>query len=207
MIGGDRMEGVLFYWFAWMGWIWTTFLLNKNNENRVRFSIWLLVLIIFSPYRMTIMGIEVYLAAFILLSLFVVSTAYLTSRVFLSVFISVFIVMLGYVSFLLFELFDPVWVLFDRKWMIAVGGVLLSSVLQSTIRLRVISLVTGMLLGDFLFAVLLKKLSFSYLVAAPAFMDILSIIIMLIVIWTGLSYFAQASNNYIYQGRGKQKSS
>ncbi|MBM4762138.1 hypothetical protein [Bacillus sp. B15-48] len=201
------MEGIIFYWFAWIGWIWFTFIMNKTNNARFSLSIWVLVLIISSPYKVVILEIEVYMNAFILWLFFIFSTFRLSNRVFFSVFFSSFITMLGYVSFLLFELFDPVWVVFDRKWMIAISGILLSSILQSNLYLRSITLVSGMLLGEFLFSVLLNRLGSSYPVASPAFMDILAITAMTMAVWLGINYFAQVTGSYIYQGKEKQKSS
>ncbi|MCM3586489.1 hypothetical protein M3182_12165 [Mesobacillus maritimus] len=201
------MEGAMFYWFAWLGWVWATFFLSRDNPYRLKIAFWLLLLMISSPYRIELLGIELQITAIILMGISLVELAILRNRIFYSVFLSSFIMMLAYVSFLLFELFDPVWVIFDRKWMIAIGGVLLASVLQSHKRLQVLSLGTGMLLGEIFFSFYMKKLSFTYAVASPVFLDALSLAGLVFSIWGVLSYVSELSADYINQGRGKQKSS
>lgn len=206
MIGGDAMEGALFYWFSWLGWVWSTFLMSKQNEYRLNIAIGLLLLIITSPYKLEILGIEVYLTAIVLMIFLLIATAKLRNRTFFIVFVTSFIIMIGYVSFLLFELFDPVWVIFDRKWMIAFGGILMASVLQSERRLQVLTLGFGLLQGDILFSFIMKRLTFPYQVASPAFLDIVSLAAMILGLWVSFHYVAELTGNYMNQGRGKQRS-
>src|SRR5690606_24938754 len=111
-------------WIAWGGWIWTTFVMSKDNRLRFCLSIWLLTIIIVSPYHFTIHGFEVHFSAIVLMLFFIVSTYKFRYMVFGSVCLSAFIIMIGYVSFLLFELYDPIWVIFDRKWMIVIGAMI-----------------------------------------------------------------------------------
>jgi hypothetical protein len=207
MIGGDAMEGALFYWISWLGWVWTTFFIDKQNKYRFIIAFVLLILINSSPYRMEILGIEVYIPAFVLMIFFLIETAKLRTRVFFSVFVTSFIIMLGYVSFLLFELFDPVWVIFDRKWLIAASSILLATVLQSKRHLQILSIGIGMLLGDFLFSFIMKRLGFPYPVASPVFLDIASLTAMVLGLWVSFHYVADLLASYMNQGRGKQKSS
>jgi len=201
------MEGALFYWFAWISWVWVTFLLSKKNFVRYGLSAYLLILMISTPYRISILGIEVFLSAFVLITVFVVGTAKLNKRSFYSVFLSAFIMMLGYVCFLLFELFDPVWVLFDRKWMLALSALILCSFLQDRYLHRFYCLLSGMLCGEILFAIIMEKLSFNYSVSSPAFMDMLAITFMILALWSGFNYLMLITSNIINYGRGKQKSS
>ena len=44
IIGGDkRMEGILFYWLFWIGWIMTTFFYPKKHPDRLKVSAWILI--------------------------------------------------------------------------------------------------------------------------------------------------------------------
>ncbi len=204
---GDAMEGALFYWLSWLGWVWSTFFMSKQNNYRLKIAMGLLILIITSPYKIEILGIEVYLSAIVLMMYLLMETAKLKTRRFINVFVTTFIIMIGYVSFLLFELFDPVWVIFNRNWMIALGGILMSSVLQTERHLQVLALGYGLLQGEVLFSFIMKKLSFPYEVASPAFLDIISLSAMLLSVWVSFHYIAELTSNYMNQGRGKQKSS
>jgi hypothetical protein len=207
MIGGDAMEGALFYWFSWLGWVWSTFFLAKQNKYRFSIAFVLLMLIISSPYRIEILGIEIYIPAIVLITFSLIETAKLRNRIVFSIFVSSFIIMLGYVSFLLFELFDPVWVIFDRKWLISISVILLATALQSERHLQILSIGMGMLQGEFLFSFIMKRLAFPYPVASPAFLDIVSLATMILGVWVSFHYFANLIGSYMNQGRGKQKSS
>lgn len=207
MIGGDAMEGALFYWFSWLGWVWTTFFMEKQNKYRFNIALLLLILIISSPYKMVILGVEVYIPAIVLMTFFLIETAKLRNRIFFSVFVTSFIIMLGYVSFLLFELFDPVWVIFDRKWLISISLLLLATVLQTEKYLQILSVGMGMLIGEFLFSFTMNRLAFPYPVASPAFLDVVSLATIILGVWVSIQYFADLVGGFMNQGRGKQKSS
>lgn len=201
------MDGLWFFLLSWMGWVWSTFIMDKKYEYRFRISLGMLALIIASPYGMDLGGIEIQWSALILFIYILHETVLLSKRAFFSFFVSSFIVMLAYVSFLLFELFDPVWVVFDREWMIALAGICLCSFLQTHYRIRVAVLISGLLQGDILYSFLMKKLLFHYPVATLAFLDIIAVTGMLLAIWAGISHIAAVAGSYINQGRGKQKSS
>src|SRR4051812_10552589 len=99
--GGMRMEGMLFYWIAWVGWVWATFFMDKNNITRTRVAIALLLLIISSPFEFHVSGVIVHAPAVVLFLFFIIESAKMDGRVFFGVFLTSFIMMLGYVSFML----------------------------------------------------------------------------------------------------------
>jgi hypothetical protein len=201
------MEGILFYWIAWMGWVWATFFMGKDKSSRLKVAVALMLLIISSPYEVAVLGVNVHAPAFVLILFFIIETAKMNKRVFVSVFLTSFIVMLGYVSFLLFELYDPVWVVFDRRWMLSLSAIAICALISKNQRLMRAAMVSGMIQGEVLFSILMKNLSFSYPVASSPFLDTLALALMLITIWAGLSHIAEAMGNYLNHGRGKQKSS
>ncbi len=199
------MDGLWFFLFAWIGWVWATFLMDKKNVYRFKLSLGFLLLIVASPYGIAYGGIEMQVSALILMAYILHETASLRKRAFLSFFVSAFIVMLAYVSFLLFELFDPIWVIFDRIWMVALTSVCICSFLQSNIRMRISILVSGLLQGEIVYSILMKRLLFPYPVATHAFLDILAVSVIVLAVWAGLSHTAFVAGTYINQGRGKQK--
>ena len=146
-------------------------------------------------------------SAIVLMCGYIMETSNLKNRQFLNVFAASFIVMLGYMSFLLFELFDPVWVIFDRQWMIPLCVFTLAALIEREPISMYAALTGGMLLGDLIFAFLVDHISTSYPVAAAEFLDVLSGAILLAGIWAGIQYVAAVSGKYFYHGRGRQKSS
>jgi hypothetical protein len=201
------MDGLWFFLFSWIGWVWATFFMDKKNVYRFKLSLGILLLIVVSPYRIAYEGIEIQVPALILLVYILHETAPMLKGAFFSFFVSTFIMMLAYVSFLLFELFDPIWVVFDRIWMIALTSICICSLLQSNYRIRIAILVSGLLQGEIVYSIVMKRLLFPYPVAALAFMDILAVSIMVLAVWAGLSHIAFVAGTYINQGRGKQKTS
>lgn len=116
-IGGEWiLDGLLFYWLFWAGWIMTTFFYPKTHSDRLTISAWLLGAITLSTITFSLFSIEWSgTGAFILLTIFVYGAG-LPMKKLLYFMITSFIVMLANVSFLLFELFDPVWILIEREW-------------------------------------------------------------------------------------------
>ena len=124
------MEGLLFYWLFWMCWILTTFFYPKCHPDRLKFSAWILVTIILSTMHINLYGFELSVSG-----LFILFTSYLyivqfEKKQILYILLTSFIIMIMYVCFLLFELFDPVWVIMKREWMLSLlitYGVIFSS--------------------------------------------------------------------------------
>jgi hypothetical protein len=200
------MEGVYFYWLAWIGWIWTTFFMNKNNPLRLKWAIMLLAVIIVAPFTVDVLIFELHLSAFAV-ALFIFSeTRRKKTGSFLYLFLSSFIIMLAYTSFLMFELFDPVWVLFDRKIMLGAAGFYLAVLLHKDRNDRILALVSGFLQGDILFSAVLWKFNFPYAAASMAFMDILFISLGLLLAWSAIeSLIAVMSGSTINQVEGEEQ--
>lgn len=115
--------------------------------------------------------------------------------------------MLAYASFLLFELYDPIWVLFNRNWMVACALVYLCILLNSDKAQRFYTIVIGMIQGEFLYSIIVNKYSFPYPIGATAFLDALAVTLLVLYIWslceTVTVYVGQQMNQHV---RGKQKS-
>ncbi|WP_053363970.1 hypothetical protein [Bacillus sp. FJAT-27251] len=201
------MEGILFYWIAWIGWVWATFFMDKSKITRGRVSYALLLLIISAPYEFYVGSVLVHAPAVLLFLFFIIESAKMSGRVFISVFLTSFIMMLGYVSFLLFELYDPVWVVFDRRWMLSFCAIGICALIQDSCQRMTASLVLGMIQGEVLFSILMRNLSFSYPVASSPFLDTLALALFIIAVWAGMGQIAASMGNYINHGRGKQNSS
>ncbi|WP_174734026.1 YphA family membrane protein [Mesobacillus harenae] len=192
------MEGLLFYWFAWASWIIFTFLLPKHPQ-RTTLSIWILSMIIISPYNMEAGGIHFHASAFVIMFFIYLHTKDISKKTFTYLFITSLILMLGYVSFLIFELFDPVWLLFDRTWMAAVMIAYLTLLLQTDKKMRIVTMLVGTLQGEILYSLILKKLGMPYLIASMEFLDVIAISSFVLLAWSGLELLsAYIENNLNY---------
>lgn len=200
------MEGVYFYWLAWIGWVWTTFFMNKDNPLRLKWAIMLLAVIFVAPFTVNVLIFELHLSAFAVAFFIFSETRRKKTGSFLYLFLSSFIIMLAYTSFLMFELFDPVWVLFDRKIMLGALGFYLAVLLHKDRNDRILALVSGFLQGDILFSAVLWKFNFPYAAASMAFMDILFISLGLLLAWSAIeSLIAFMSGSTINQVEGEEQ--
>lgn len=199
------MEGLYFYWLAWIAWVGTTFLMNKNNPLRLKWSVLLLLVILAAPYKIDFVSIEVHLSALAIGLFIFLETRRKKTGSLLYLLLSSFIIMLAYTSFLLFELFDPVWVLFDRNIMLGAAGFYLAVLLHKERQDRILALVSGFLQGDILFSVILWKFNFPYPAASMAFMDSLFISISFLFAWSAIeSMISVMSGSTINQVEGEE---
>lgn len=201
------MEGLYFYGFTWSIWIFCTFLLNKTSRIRLPIACFILIAIIISPYTLTIKGISVsYISLFILITLFI-RIGYFTLKKKLYFFITSLIISIGYGTFLLFELFDPIWIIFKREWMLALLLSYLSMLLQTKLAWRISAVITGCIYGDILFAIIIHRFSFPYTIGSMRLLDICSLSTLMLFGWEGLKLsIGYLENLYYNVEREKQKS-
>ncbi|MCM3122212.1 MULTISPECIES: hypothetical protein [unclassified Mesobacillus] len=200
------MEGLYFYWLAWIAWIWVTFIMGKNHPNRLKWAICLLAVIIASPYKVDFLFFKFHLSAFPIAIFIFMETKRKKTGSFLYLFLTSFIIMLAYTSFLMFELFDPVWVLFDRKLMLGAAGFYLAILLHKGGQDRMLALVTGFLQGDILYSAVLWRFNFPYEVASMTFMDILFISSGMLIAWSAVeSLISIMSKTTLSEAEGEEQ--
>ena len=189
------MEGIFFYWIAWMVWVYSTFMLKKSNF-RLSVSIIVLVLIIVSPYSiyLGIFEINVTIIAFLIICSALLVKKTTIQKVYLLV--CTLTITIAYVSFLLFELFDPVWLFIDRKWMLAFILVYLASMLIKDRKIRVICVVLGASQGELLYGFILSHFRFEYVIGSMGYLDVTAISSAIIVLWLGVENLAQYFDIY-----------
>ncbi|PLR75634.1 hypothetical protein CU633_20060 [Bacillus sp. V3-13] len=202
------MEGIIFYWSSWLIWILTTFFLKRENRYRFRISLAILVAIMLSTAQFSLFGLTFNAAPVVLLLFVYWEVAKLNKGQLAYYFICALIVTLAYVSFLLFELFDPVWVLFDRKLMLGFIIVYLIVLLYGDLRMRLCILLSAVFHGEVVFAFILKKLAIDYKIGTLEFLDFVALAAGVLLAWTGLKYALLLLEKTVSQfEREKQKTS
>ena len=201
------MEGILFYFVAWFFWIITTFFVNKNSKYRFISSFCILMVMILKPYNIRLAEITINYAVIFLYLVILFQVILLNRKTHFYLLVSSLIIMLAYVSFQLFELYDPVWVMFKREWMLAIVLVYLSVLLHSERNLRLFTIMIGVIQGEFLFSLILRKLNLFYMIGTGMFYDALASAALLLFFWGVMEIGIVIIETYIsQQGRGKQKS-
>lgn len=205
-IGGVYgLEGLTFYWISWVFWIIATFFMKKGKA-RLCISIWLLLIIIFSPYSLSLYYFEISYVSILLLSSLFVMISTIKSFKAAYVLVSSFIVMIAYVCFLLYELIDPVWLFIPRNWMLAMLLFSLALLLHAQILSRLMIILLGSIQGELLYAYILNKYSFPYLIGSYAYLDAIALSAGLLAGWAGFEFLTTFYEKHINQlEREKQK--
>lgn len=202
------MEGAMFYWISWAFWVYLTFILNKQNPYRLKLAAAVLIVIILSNVHFMAGGFDVFASGLFLLLFSYLIVGREKRRAIIYFFICSFIVTIGYVAFHLFEIFDPVWIILKKEWMMGICFGYLSILLQKTLKGRLLIIVSGTMQGEILYAYILSKYHFPYSIGDFAYLDVCSLITALIVGWSCLEnagHFFQTHFSFIE--KGKQKSS
>lgn len=200
------MEGLFFYWISWMVWIMATFFMARTNKYRFLLSAWILCLMILSSLTLNILNYEIGTSGFFLLVSLYIFTGRLKKLSKLYFLFCTFILMMAYVTFHLFELFDPVWVIFSREWMLSILMVYMAVLLQKNRMLRLPLILLGGIQGEFLYAFILKPFSFPYTIGSLAFLDIMSISISISALWIAVHWMVKyIEANFKHFEREKQK--
>nr|WP_147533800.1 hypothetical protein [Bacillus marasmi] len=156
---------------------------------------------------MTVLGFQASIALVFLYFFAIIHIVKLKKLSLLYTLICSYIIMMSYASFLLFELYDPVWVLLDRTWLL---GVILSYVcvlLHQKNWNRVYILVIGLIQGDFMYSLVLRNIGIGYSVGTERFFDVLAACFMVLFIWSFAEAIMMNLDQYLdSQTRGKHKS-
>lgn len=202
------MEGSLFFWIFWFFWVYLTFFLNKQNPLRLKLAAGILIIIILSNVHFSVGSYDIYASGLLmlLLSYFILSKEKLGSLLYL--FICSFIITISYVTFHLFEIFDPIWIIFQKEWMMGICFSYLAILLQKTLKGRLLIMVSGTMQGEILYAYFLNKFQFQYPIGTFEYLDVCSLISLLLVSWSFLENASSIFQNHIsFFEKGKQKSS
>ncbi|TYS68381.1 hypothetical protein FZC76_11665 [Sutcliffiella horikoshii] len=155
-----EITGQYFYFIGWIGWIIVTFFFPKSVV-RTFMSILILVVIAGSTTTVQMFGFTV-TASFLVLAViaFILLVKSLKQRYILH-YLSICTIALAYVCFILFEIYDPVWIFLDRTWLLSVIILYLSLLLFKTKRERFVFMLTGVLFGEVLRSIVMDRI-FSY---------------------------------------------
>lgn len=170
------MDGLFFYWVIWMAWVCMMFFVPKSVPFRVLVLFHLLVVMVLARYIVTIDSFSMQVSGVYIFGVVCVMIRK-HSIMKLSVFVCYCILMaLAYASFYLFVLLDPVWVMIKPVYMLCVLMNYLAWLLMKEWKGRLVVLVTGMLLGDMLYAGLLTAQFLPYVSLSFAWHDTLALV-------------------------------
>jgi len=202
------VEGEIFYWTCWAFWIYLTFLLEKQNPYRIKLAAIVLIVLILSNIQIKVSVFEIQASGLFILGISYLFISQEKRTAIIYYFICAVIISITYVTFHLFEIFDPIWIIFKKEWMMGIVLWYLAILLQKTLKGRLLILFAGAMQGEILYALILNKFQFPYLIGAYASLDVCSLTALLLVGWSALENVGTVMQNYFhFFEKGKQKSS
>lgn len=174
------------------------FFYPKTHPDRLMVSAWILVVILLSTTTLHVVVFEMSAAGlFIILTTYLYAATLQTKRL-LYFFLSSFILMLTTVCFLLFELFDPIWVWLEREWLLAILVTTITVLLQSDKKQRILVMLLGMIQGELFYSLILMKYSFLYPVATLYSLDAVASASAILMAWNGFELMAKYFEKYLH---------
>lgn len=203
-----EVEGEIFYWTCWAFWIYLTFLLEKQNPYRIKLAASVLIVLILSNIQIKVSVFEIQASGLFILGISYLFISQEKRTAIIYYFICAVIISITYVTFHLFEIFDPIWIIFKKEWMMGIVLWYLAILLQKTLKGRLLILFAGAMQGEILYALILNKFQFPYLIGAYASLDVCSLTALLLVGWSALENVGTVMQSYFhFFEKGKQKSS
>jgi hypothetical protein len=206
-LGGVNMDGSLFYWILWSLWVYLTFIIDKKHPLRFGLSACILVIIILSEVHFTIGNYQIYASGVFTLVLSYIILSKEKNGPQLYAIICSIIVTIAYVTFRLYEIFDPVWLIFPKIWMMGIGLFVLGILLQNTLKGRLLVIICGTMHGEICYALFLNRFQYTYPIAALPYLDICVLATILFFVWNMLENSGALVQNQVrFSYKGKQKS-
>jgi hypothetical protein len=186
----------MFYWISWSIWVYLTFILKKENSYRRRLTTALLLVIILSNIHFPFWRFEINLSGLFLLIICYTAISGEKRKTIIYFYICSFIVSIAYVTFHLFEIFDPIWLIFKKEWMVGICIGYLSILLEKTVRGRLLIIISGTMQGEILYAYILSRYEFPYQIGSFAYLDACALTAALLLGWSCIEKFATFFENY-----------
>ncbi|MEC1374807.1 hypothetical protein P9D39_10920 [Heyndrickxia oleronia] len=201
------MDGFYSLFFLWSVWIYTTFILSRQNQLRFRIAFLSLLLLIVYPFSISLFSIPMQLSSIILLIIcyFYFSKLKFWKKVYM--FLAIFIIMIGYSGFSLLELYDPVWIFMDRKFLFGFVLFLLAQLLYPrSLPSQILCAFTGTIHGEIIYSLILKKWGFPYIIGDRSCLDICALVIFFLLSWFMINKMITSitlKNNVLKENKAK----
>ncbi|MFN7252186.1 MAG: hypothetical protein ACK4M9_15500 [Anaerobacillus sp.] len=193
------MEGIYFYWIFWIGWIYCTFMLDKTRK-RIAVTVAILFLIIFSTRHVIINDIIVNCSTLLglLIGYYFISKSHFTTILY---YLSISLILTcSYVSFRLFQLYDPVWVMFNPTIKLAAILILLTLVLIREHQIRIALLLITVAQGEIIYSLFLNSIVGNVVVIGHLeSLDIVAITIAVSYLWLVFEKMVALLDDYVKQ--------
>ncbi len=191
------MEGLLFYWITWIAWVVVMFFFSKTQVLRFPLLVHLLAVMGIAGYILHIGRYSIGFAGIYLLFVVLIYHRRLSLYQFAYFMLSCLIIALGYASFQLFALLDPLWVFVNPTWLAALLLHFLTLFLYKSWKQRISSILVGMILGDGIYMITMVHNSLPYTAVSYILLDMMTISVSASLFWSGLEWLSVFAMNYM----------
>ena len=183
IVGGLAVEGIFFYWFMWLAWIVSTFLMKKG-KMRLMMSFFILFTIVISKFYMEIgqFNIRVSLLLFLCMGYYLVVKQ--KGRKTFIFYMSSFTLTFAYSGILLFRIYDPVWFVFDYRLIMSIIISLLAIYLVKQTIQKYALYIISVCQGEFIYCFIMGEFHNGLIIGTSAFLDIVVIGCSIIYLWS-----------------------
>ncbi|KSU63484.1 hypothetical protein AS034_04325 [[Bacillus] enclensis] len=202
------MEGIIFLWVAWGLWIYTTFIMEKNEKGRFLFSFYLLCLICLFPYRFSILSYEVHADYLFLALLAFIYMRRLGLRQKLYMLICILTIAMSYAGVGLVAIYDPVLMIIDPYVIAALLSMSLGFIFYSSInkmRNLFLSVISGTLTGEIFLSVTLHNIGFSKMIGDYLYMDTAAYMALMTITWKAVHSLNALMSSKLSSNKGEIK--
>mgnify|MGYP001217220255 CR=1 FL=1 len=179
------MNDILFYWSAWICWIWATWVMDKS-KNQARIATFSLVAIICSNYAFSIVGYTVNVAVifFLLLSVSFVIKKQLAKQIYY-IFIGVETA-LGYAAIHLLTIFDPVLFILPLNIMTTIFLLIITGIFASQINDKLFIIFFSATVGEIIIGMIFGKLHLHHEIGMSGYLTRMALPFMIIALLSTL---------------------
>jgi hypothetical protein len=162
----------------------------------MKLSVAILTLITLANTHFTLWKFEINLSGIVLIVYCYTALSGEKKKIISYLFICSFIVTIAYVTFHLFEIFDPVWLILKKEWMMGICLGYLAILLQKTLKGRLLIIISGTLQGEILYAYILSEYEFPYQISSFAYLDACALTVALLLGWSFVEFISAYFENH-----------
>ncbi|MFA8437985.1 hypothetical protein [Pueribacillus sp. YX66] len=151
------MEKFLFYWVAWLSWVWATWIMDKG-KRRTQIAVISLLGIVSASHSISMFGYTINLAIlfFLCLSIYFLFEKNILTQLYL--YVSSMIVALGYVAIYLFSIYDPISLLIPFKFVAPIYLIFIVTFFAKQILYKLVLVFLSVSLGEIVIGIILNQL-------------------------------------------------
>lgn len=171
-------NGLLFFWFSWLLWIYVTFVMKKN-QIRTLLGFWILLTIGGSSTYVTILGYNLTLSYLILTFGAIIILAQ-CRRLFYHLFSSLTIMVL-YMGVMLWENYFPIWMILSKTFVSPFIIVFITVLITKGFYNRLSITLLGISSGELMYSFILSSYSIREPIGGYTFFDCVMVILFLLI--------------------------